>query len=384
MSDMPARPVGSPSSAPGTAPVEDVNVAVLGVGDDFTRWDGFVQAALATDAETRRIRGTAELTDASWFHTSAWLRAVHGAFGHTPLYLQAERQGHVVGVLPLFLVRSRLGGRMLVSVPYGIYGGLLTTGPVAAAALRQALLAQVPATRAATVDVRSAHARLEGFTANPRYVTFRRRLPENAEDVLGWLPRKARAASRHARHKHGLKVVFGHENLPMVWRLYSAAMRRLASINYPYRFFESLVEASPDGTLTSLVFHGRRAVGGLLSLVAADTVMPYFVGVDDRFRFANVSNFLYLTLMERAAEQGLSVFDFGRSRRDNAGSCALKRHHGFEPGPLGYQEHTAPGKRRVDLTPTGRGFGWARRLWPHLPLALTRRLGARLARHIPG
>lgn len=340
----------------------------LGVGDDFAAWDAYVLAAV----------------DGSWFHTTAWMMAVRTAFGHEPFYLRARRDGRIVGVLPLFLVRSWFGGRMLVSVPYGVYGGVIAEDGPARYALREALMDLVSRYDVATVDLRTMYTGFEDFEANDRYVTFRRELPEKPGDVFQWLPRKARAAARNGRDKHSLSVEVGHHLLPMVWRLYGESMRRLASINYPYRFFESLVEHAPDQTHASVVRHQGRTVGGLLTLTHGDTVMPYFVGFNQRYRFAKVSNFLYLALMEWAVERGYRVFDFGRSRRDNEGCCNFKRFHGFEALPLGYQRLIAPGAKSSDLTPSGSNFKFARRIWPYLPALLTRPLGAWLAKHIPG
>ena len=53
------------------------------------------------------------------FHLLAWKQAVEAAFSHRPHYLMAVRGGGLEGVLPLFEVRGLLGGRGLVSVPYG-------------------------------------------------------------------------------------------------------------------------------------------------------------------------------------------------------------------------------------------------------------------------
>ena len=343
-----------------------VSVCALADRAEFAAWDAYVSAA----------------ADGSWFHTTAWMTAVQTTFGHEPIYLEARRGERIVGALPLFLVRSLFGGRMLVSVPYGVYGGIIADDGAVRSALRDALMRQVSRLRVATVDLRTIYPGFEGFEPNDRYVTFRRELPDRPEDVLNWLPRKARAAARSGRNKHGLTIEFGHGLLPVVWRLYSASMRRLASINYPYWFLKSLVEQAPDRTLTSVVYYRRRPVAGLLTLMHADTVMPYFVGLDPPYRFAHVSNFLYLALMEWAVDRGYRVFDFGRSRRDNPGCCNFKRFHGFEATPLGYQR--LADSRPVDLTPTGSTFGPARRIWPHVPLVLTRPLGAWLARHIPG
>jgi FemAB-related protein (PEP-CTERM system-associated) len=334
----------------------------------YAAWDAYVAAS----------------PDGTWFHSTAWMRAVQLAFGHQPVYLQAQRDERLVGVLPLFLVQSLFGGRMLVSVPYGVYGGALADNADARSALREALMATIGRLNVANLDLRSFKPEFDGFEPNDRYVTFRRELPSSPADVLGWLPRKARAAARQGRDRHGLTIAHGSELLPEVWQLYSRSMRRLASLNYPYPFFNALVELAPERTLTSVVRHAGRPVAGLLTLLFRDTAMPYFVGTDERAPLSNVSHYLYSAVMERVVEMGYRVFDFGRSRCDNPGCCDFKRFQGFAPTALGYQRFVAPGARVRDLTPTGAGFGLGRRWWPRLPLWATRPLGAWLARHLPG
>jgi hypothetical protein len=88
--------------------------------------------------------------------------------------------------------------------------------------------------------------------------------------------------------------------------------------------------------------------------------------------------------MERGVEESYRAFDFGRTRRDNSGSYNFKRFQGFEPQPLEYQRYIAPGANAPDLSPDNPKFRLARRIWPRLPLCVTRSLGARLSRHIPG
>src|SRR5262245_20790397 len=79
--------------------------------DNAAAWDTFVQSHPA----------------GSPFHLTAWQRLVENTFGHEPRHIVARTSpdGEVVGVLPMFLVRSRIFGRMLVSTPYAAYGGCL-------------------------------------------------------------------------------------------------------------------------------------------------------------------------------------------------------------------------------------------------------------------
>ncbi len=298
--------------------------------------------------------------------------------------LLATREHAIVGVLPLVEVRSLLAGRMLISVPYGVYGGVLGEDAEAQEALLRHAVQMAQAVNARCVELRCERAVWGDVPVVDRYVTFRKRLPESRDDCLASLPRKARAAARAARDKHGLSVSIDDRHLPTVWRLYCRGMRRLASLNYPYRFFDEMIRLTPGRHSVLLVSYGGRSIGGLVTFTFNGTAMPYFVGVDARFLALNVYNYLYLTAMERAVEEGCHTFDFGRSRCDNAGSCAFKRNQGFEPEPLAYQIYTPPGRTEPNLTPSNPRFALARRLWPMMPVWVTRRLGAHLSRHVPG
>ncbi len=321
--------------------------------------------------------------DATVFHTLAWHDAVAEGFPHEDVYLMAYRGEHVVGVLPMFLVNSFLAGRTLVSLPYAVGGGILGNDEDAVAQLFAEAKRIAECRQCVTIDLRSAKAVLPDVPIVDRYVGFERELPGRSDDVLGWLPRKARAAARNARSKFGLTASFGDEHLREVWRLYSISMRRLGSLAYSFSFFERLAGHFAEQHWTCLVRYQGRPVAGLFTLLFRDRVMPYFVGTSRVAKRCSAANFIYLVTMERAVSEGFGVFDFGRSRRDNTGSYDFKRFHGFEPRPLEYQQYSL-GLPARELTPSNPAFAAARRVFRYLPLPVTRVLGARLANHIPG
>jgi len=330
--------------------------------------------------------------ESTLFHTLIWRDAVTEAFGHASRYLMAVRDQRVVGVLPLTRVDSRLAGTLMVSVPYGVYGGSLADDDETHHALLDAAMALATQVGAQWLDIRSIHARWPDLPVSDRYVTFRRRLPDDPNRVLADLPRKARAAARQARERFGLVSRFDEARLDEVWMLYSQSMRRLASPNYPLRFFRSLMQRTRSesaggeriGHLVQIVEHQGRAIAGLVSFIHRDTLLPYFAGCDDRFEKYHPNNFMYLAAMEKGVGTGCRQFDFGRTRVDNKGSYDFKRFQGFEPTPLQYQYFVPAGGRAPDLTPNNPKLQLSRRVWPRLPLAVTRPLGAWLSKSIPG
>ncbi|MBI4719341.1 MAG: FemAB family PEP-CTERM system-associated protein [Planctomycetes bacterium] len=318
------------------------------------------------------------------FHTLGWRNAVAAAFPHPAFYQVALRRGAVVGVLPLFLVRSWVAGRLLVSVPYGVGGGIIADDTVAARALADAARELAGEHRCCAIDLRSERAEVADWPIVNRYVGFRRMLPPTAAEVASWLPRKARAAARNGRDKYGLTIAYGDEHMDTVWRLYTQNMRRLGSLAYPPSFFRALLRHTPEAHWVSLVFWRDRPVAGLVTFLFRDRVMPYFVGTSAAARRCSAANFLYFSTMERAVTRGYREFDFGRSRRDNAGSFDFKRFHGFEPTPLEYQQYSPCGAAPPRLSPDDLRYRAIRRIWSHLPLPATQLMGSLLSRHVPG
>src|SRR5690606_19118862 len=63
--------------------------------------------------------------DGGPYHYAGWPRLIARAFNHEAELLAATVDAHVVGVLPLVVMRSRLFGRFVVSLPFLNEGGLL-------------------------------------------------------------------------------------------------------------------------------------------------------------------------------------------------------------------------------------------------------------------
>ena len=96
----------------------DVTVRPL-EANDAARWDAYVNAH----------------PDATFFHRAGWRRVIEDAFGHRTYFLLAERDGELVGVLPLAEINSRLFGHSLGSLPFCAYGGILADHDAAYRAL---------------------------------------------------------------------------------------------------------------------------------------------------------------------------------------------------------------------------------------------------------
>lgn len=318
---------------------------------------------------------------ATVFHRLAWSRAVQRAYGHRPLHQTAWVRGRLVGVLPLFLVQSIFVGRVLVSVPYATYGGILADSDAGARALLGAADDWARKLDAQYVELRHRETNALPLAEIGGYDTFRKELPATAEEVLPSLPRKTRAAARKGIAT--LEAAFGPEWLDPIHDLYAQTLRRLGSPNYRRSLFHALRDAYGDDCVCLVVLDGGRPIAGVVSFVFRDEIVPYFSGSLPEGMRKQANNVLYVRLMEYAVRRGLRRFDFNRTRRDNHGPYAFKRHHGFEPSPLHYQVSLHKAKQRPNLSPSNSKYALAGKVWRRLPLWLTRSAGAEITKWIP-
>jgi len=334
-------------------------------GEYAQRWDQFVL----------------EQPGGTFFHLTGWKRAVERAFGHQACYSLVLEDGQVVGVLPLFLVRSRLFGRFLVSNPFAVYGGICTDREEARRLLIRRTEQLAVELGVDYAEFRNRSPDQSSWPHSDLYVTFIETLPEDPENCLRNLPRKARAAARQSI-KFGLQADISLDQLDRHYQLNAVQMRRLGSPGLPRAWFRALAEEFDDRSTILTVTHQGQPIASVLVFLFRDTVLPYYSGSLAEYNQFHPNNFMYLKLMEYGVRQGYRRFDFGRSRKDT-GPYRFKRHQGFTPQPLPYQFYLHRAEEIPSVNPSNPKFDVPKRIWQKLPLSVTKWLGPKLVRGIP-
>lgn len=330
--------------------------------------------------ELRRIEGFVAETGASLFHRPAWLKAVEQGAGQRAAGLLCERLGVVTGWLPLTAVRSVLFGKALVSSGFGVGGGIVADSDNAARALAEA--AQGHATRGgfAGIELRGGMIPDGWDSWSDKHCGFERALAADDEAELLAIPRKARAEVRKGLgFGHRITIGRAPRDLAAHYACYSESVRNLGTPVFPRALFAAMLEAFPDSSDILTVWDGARPLASVLSFYHDGAVMPFWGGGVFAARAARANERMYYELMLHARQEGMTRFDFGRSKT-GSGPFAFKKNWGFTPEPLTYGGWTAPGQAVRNIDPTDASYSRKIALWQKLPLPVANTLGPWIAR----
>lgn len=331
-------------------------------------WDGFVLA---------HPQGT-------FFHLAAWRGVIARAFGHATHYVLAERDGAVVGVLPLARVRTLLFGDSLISVPFCVNGGPLAADAEAFAALVAHAEGVMRQGSVKVLEFRFLHAPPEGWldpadwpARSDLYVIFRKPISGDDDANLKAIPRKQRAMVRKGIGL-GLTSTIDRD-AARLHAIYAESVRNLGTPVFARRYFDILMAAFGAAADIVTILDGPDAIASVMNFHFRDEVLPYYGGGVRAARERYGNDFMYWEVMRRAAARGFRLFDFGRSKT-GTGAYAFKKNWGFEPAPLAYRFRLAPGAAIPDINPLNPKYRLFIAAWKRLPIPVANLIGPHIVR----
>lgn len=330
---------------------------------DFARWDAYVN----------------EAPQATFFHRAGWKTVLERAFDHRTTFLYAERNGQIEGVLPLGQIKSLLFGNSLISLPFCVYGGIVASNDEASSALRKAACELADQLGVDALELRTQHPSGSSWPTKELYVTFRKEIDPDPEVNLKAIPRKQRAMVRK-----GIKAnLVGEEDTgwERLYRVYSESVRNLGTPVFPAKLFRILREVFADDCRVLMITHEGQDIAGVMSFYFRDEVLPYYGGSISLARALKGNDFMYWELMRRSAEEGVRIFDYGRSK-EGTGSYSFKKNWGFTPEPLHYEYYLVKSDAIPEVNPMNPKYQMFIKGWKKLPLPVANFIGPFLARSL--
>jgi CelD/BcsL family acetyltransferase involved in cellulose biosynthesis len=320
---------------------------------------------------------------ATVFHHPAWLRLLREQYRYpVAAWCLPGDDGGLAAGLPVALVRGRLTGPRLISLPFSDSceplqdpAAELEPATLAAAVAKQRERTGLP------LEVRSELADVAGGVVVQKYARHRLALEPDVERVEGRFAKSQVRRGIAKAIREGVTIE-RHRSRSALLRFYAMHMstrRRQGVPTQPRGFilkFSQLFDAGLGFVL--LARREGRDIAGAVFLAAGAT-LTYKYGASRPGDLAvRPNNLLFMEAIRWGCENGMRTLDFGRTDLDNEGLMAFKRSWGADESALAY---TYLGRRKPESAP-----GSAQRAMSsvirHSPPAVGRLVGEALYREL--
>ncbi len=317
-------------------------------------------------------------------HLSGWRDVLRETYGYDTHFLLAKQGEQVMGVLPLFIVRSILVGSSAITMQ----GGLCANDGHVAGVLLERACQIAHAARVKRLVLQDTRRAWPGqWQTTSDHVHWVVELTANTEALWQNINRKVRRQVRMGQ-ENGLTVDVDRSGA-LVGDFYEVMSRFTHQMGTPVfgrRFVERVVDVFRDQFVIYVVRKDREPLGAYFSLVMGDTAHGLWGASLREHLELRPTYVAYWTMLEDLAHEGVAFMDMGRSP---AGSNAsdFKGKWGGTSAPV-YQQMASVGKDGQVGTVSTRVRSDARfqqftRVWARLPFALHVFLGPLLRRHVP-
>ena len=289
-------------------------------------------------------------------------------------------QLNMVGILPLFELKSLVFGHYLISVPFAELGGPLAENETICQQLVEKAIELTRTRKCDYLELRNEHT-ISDLVKKSLYYNFKKEISPDPDQNMQAIPRKARRMIRQGI-KFGLYSEFGLHLLHDFYEILAKSYHQLGTPIFSKRFFRTFLDEFGTDSQILVVYDKKGTpIAGVLSFFYKDRVLPFYAGSLFEYRKLAPNDYMYWELMKHACERGFKVFDFGRSKIDT-GSYHFKRHWGFKPVQLAYQYYLNRINELPNLSPANPKYQKKIELWKKMPFEVTKVLGPPIAKYL--
>lgn len=327
--------------------------------------------------------------DASLFHSSAWLKALHATYGYQALVFTTSAPGRpITNGIPFCRIKSWLTGSRLVSLPFSDHCQPLFDPQEASRAISEFLPNLLERQQCNYVELRSissdiASLRRSGFAQSATYIRHSLNLRPSLPLLFDRLHKSCFQRKIARAEKECLTYSEGNndELLHQFYSLQITTRRRHGVPPQPMAWFHNLRNFLGDSLKIRVASKNGRPIASVVTVRYKDTLVYKYGCSETTFHKLGPMPFLFWQTIQRAKAQGVAAFDLGRSDTCQAGLIAFKDHLGAAATPLNYYRYPA-----ITAKPSGFSAFMKRRriaaMSAYLPVMLLRAASNTLYRHI--
>lgn len=326
----------------------------------------------------------------SVFHTVPWLDALRRTYGYEPVVITTCPPGtDLQNAAVLCSIDSWLTGRRMVSLPFSDHCDLLVDSESDLAAIIGGLEQELTEQKLRYIEFRASRA-LDagnlGVHSTSSFCLHTIDLRPGLDTLFcnchkDSTQRKIRRAEREPLTYDEGRSGFIFESF---YDLMVLTRRRHSIPPQPKKWFLNLIDCFQDSLKIRIALRDRKPIAAMLTLRHGDTLVYKYGCSNADFHHLGGIHLLFWRSIQEAKQDGLQVFDLGRSDLEATGLIRFKERWGAKRSEITYLRLLASRQAQGAYLPADADWKGriAKQIVPHLPDRLLCAAGNLIYRHI--
>jgi serine/alanine adding enzyme len=321
--------------------------------------------------------------EGNYYHLPQWQEVIKESLNHKPFYLFARNgEGKMIGILPLFQIRSILTGRRLVSLPFSHTCGPLADSEDTIKVLIDRARSLSDELSCSYMEIRTIQPLSLGLEIDDHFHIHVLKLSEPKEMWQKTIDRRARQAVGKARRDGVIvKTHDSAEAFEVFHALNLQTKRRLGVPGHHREFFMAIHKHMKDYARLYLAELQNKFVAGALMLNFNGVAGYSYAASDSRYLKQCPNDLLAWQAIEDSWNAGFHSFDLGKTDPGNLGLSHFKEKWGAQPHKLHFHYYPrAP--VLVSSNRSGMKYRLFTTVWRKVPLPLVKALSPTIFRQL--
>ena len=273
---------------------------------------------------------TANFENSKIYHLYEWGVLLNKVCNHKIFYLTESE-----GIFPLALIKSRLFGDRLISLPFADYGGPLATGKDTIESLVSKSIKLAHGLNLDFMEIRCPDQRYfeifetQGFIRREDYFTYILHLNNNLDELWKNIGDKNRNMVRKAEKNNvQIKVASTENDLKEFYYLYLKTMKKLGSPPQPYQYFGNMWQMFyPQHLILPMATYENKCIACGIFFLYNRTIHHAYSCISRQYLNLAPNDLIQWWMIKWGTEQGYVSLDSGRTRA-GAGNVLFKKRWG--------------------------------------------------------
>jgi hypothetical protein len=284
---------------------------------------------------------------ATIFHHPAWSNLIANCYGYRPFIVAAYGSGgEIKAGLPMIEISQPFSSRRWVSLPFTDHCAPLHVDQDSLRDLLENINQASRERGVSSIELRWNLSSEDALLANPYYVLHTIPLSPDFHVV------QSRFQAMHRRNsivaqKRGVRIICGNDidDLKDFYKLHLQTRRRQGIPVQPFHFFELMWKHlfELDLGFVMKAYQNTTCLAAAVFLKYNQTITYKYGASLKEGLDLRPNDLLFSTVIQWACENGFTLFDMGRTDKDNPGLSRFKKGWGAEEIPLKY--YNIPQKR---------------------------------------